>query len=145
MTGVEIDMIVSDSLKALVFYEAVFDTRRVEATAYETGLNEAVFTMYGTRFHLLDENPAYQMLAPREGDPKPMWVNVLVPDIRETYGKAMDAGCVPVAPVTELEEMGVINAMFTDPFGYVWMLHQIVREVSFEERCRLMEAQMGQG
>ena len=35
--------------------------------------------------------------------------------------------------------MGAANAMFADAFGYVWMLHQIYREVSFEERCKAME------
>ncbi|CVK18878.1 hypothetical protein [Sporomusa sphaeroides] len=30
MTGVEIDMVVSDSLKALELYEKVFDLQRVE-------------------------------------------------------------------------------------------------------------------
>ncbi|MDI9422462.1 MAG: VOC family protein, partial [Bacillota bacterium] len=26
---------------------------------------------------------------------------------------------------------------FVDPFGYVWMLHQVHKEVSFEERMKL--------
>ncbi len=144
MVGVEIDLVVSDSLKALALYESVFgEIQRVEVTSYERGGNEAVFTLYGTRFHMLDENPAYQLIAPKPGDPKPMWLNVLVPDIRATYQKAMDAGCQAVQPVTEMPEMGGINALFADPFGYLWMLHEIVREVSFEERCRILEQQTG--
>lgn len=143
ITGVEIDMIVTDSLKALELYEGIFDVQRVEVTGYARGRNEAVFTIYGTRFHMLDENPEYQMVAPKPEDPKPMWVNLLVADIRDTYRKAMEAGCTAIQPVTEMEQMGGINAMFADPFGYLWMLHQIVREVSFEERCRILEQQMG--
>ena len=140
--GVEIDFVVRDSLKALELYESVFEIQRVEVTGYETGKNEAVFTMYGTRFHMLDENPDFMLIAPKEGDPKPMWVNIVVPDIRETYGKAMTAGCSVIQPVTEMEALGISNAMFSDPFGYIWMLHQAHREVSFEERCRIMEEQM---
>lgn len=143
MIGVEIDMIVTDSLKALALYESIFDTQRIEATTYKKGLNEAVFNMYGTRFHLLDENPEYQMTAPKPDDPKPMWFNIVVPDIRETYTKALKAGCVEIQPVTEIPEMGIINTMFVDPFGYLWMLHQIIHEVSFEERCRIMEEKFG--
>lgn len=143
MTGVEIDMVVADSLKALEAYERIFDSQRVEVTAYDKGLNEAVFTLYGARFHLLDENPAYQMIAPKPGDPKPMWINLMVPDIRGTFAKAAAAGWTEIQPVTELPDMGVINAVVADPFGYIWMLHQIVREVSFEERSRIMEEQMG--
>ncbi len=142
MVGVEIDMVVSDSLKALALYESVFETERVEVTNYEKGLNEAVFTMYGTRFHLLDENPEYQLIAPKPGDPKPMWINILVPDIAATYKKAMEADCTEIQPITELPDFGVINALFTDPFGYIWMLHQIVREVSFEDRSRILEEKM---
>lgn len=34
--------------------------------------------------------------------------------------------------------MGVSNAMFSDSNGYVWMLHEIHREVSFEERVDIL-------
>lgn len=139
MTGVEIDFVVHDSKAALALYESIFETERIELTDYEKGLNEAVFSMYGTRFHLLDENPTYQLTAPKPHDPKPMWLNIVVPDIRATWQKAMDAGCVVIQPLAEMEAMGMINAMFADPFGYLWMLHEIVRELSFAERCALME------
>lgn len=143
MIGVEIDMVVSDSLKALDLYEKIFNVEPIEVTAYSKGQNEVVFNMYGTRFHLLDENPDFMLIAPKPGDPKPMWCNVLVPDIRETFSKAIDAGCTEIQPVTEVADFGGINAIFSDPFGYVWMLHQILREVSFEDRCRIMEEKMG--
>lgn len=144
VTGVEIDMVVTDSLKALEMYESIFDMQRVEVTAYERGMNEAVFTMYGTRFHLLDENPENHLYAPTLGDLRPIWFNIMVPDIRETLKQALQAGCTEVQPVTEVSEFGVLNAFFGDPFGYLWMLHEVVRDVGFEERCRIMEAQMDQ-
>lgn len=139
MTGVEIDMVVTDSLKALELYEKIYEVERVEVTDYPKGTNEAVFTIYDTRFHLLDENPEYQLIAPKPGQPQSVWYNVLVPDILAVYDKAMTAGCTTIQQVTEMPEMGSANAMFADPFGYVWMLHQIHREVSFEDRCRVME------
>lgn len=139
MTGVEIDMVLPDSLVALALYEQVFAVQRVEATNYERGRNEAVFTMYGTRFHLLDENPSAQLFAPIPGAAQSVWCNVVVPDIQVTCQKALEAGCVALQPVTEIADMGVSIAMFADPFGYLWMLHQIHRVVSFEERCRYME------
>lgn len=145
MVGVEIDMVVVDSLAALALYERIFATQRVEVSSFPKGTNEAIFTMYGGRFHLLDENPEYQMIAPKAGDAKPMWVNVLVPDIQETFSKAIDAGCTEVQPVTEMAAFGVSNAVFTDPFGYVWMLHQMHRVVSFEERSRIFEETLRDG
>ena len=139
MVGVEIDMIVTDSLSALALYQNIFEIELVEVTDFPTGQNEVVFTLYGTRFHMLDENPKFQLIAPKPGDPKPIWFNILVADITSTYAKALEAGCTEIQPVTEAPDYGVSNAMFSDPFGYLWMLHQIHREVSFEERKKLWE------
>lgn len=139
MVGVEIDLIVKDSLKALELYEKIFEIERVEVTDFPQGENEVVFTLYGVRFHMLDENPKFGLKAPNMDDPKTIWFNVLVPDIKETYQKAISLGCTEVQPVTELAEYGVSNATFNDPFGYHWMLHQLHKEVSFEERVQLWE------
>lgn len=134
ITGVEIDLVVKDSLAALKQYQAIFDIEVIEQTNYPTGLNEVVFTIYGTRFHLLDENPEYHLVAPTQENPQSIWFNVLVPDIHETFLKAVDSGATPIQEVTEMQEMGVSNATFLDSFNYTWMLNQIHREVSFEER-----------
>ena len=142
IVGVEIDFVAPDVLKAFELYERIFDLEQVEATDYPPGSNEVIFTMYGTRFHMLDENMEYHLAAPKEGDPKPMWINVAVPDIKDTYQKAMAVGCVEIQPVVENEAFGASNAVFMDPFGYMWMLHQIYREVEFDERRRIMEEEM---
>ena len=140
MIGVEIDFVVKDCLKALDLYEKIFEEiERVEVTDLSRGENEAVFTLYGVRFHMLDENPDFQLHAPNPDDPKTMWFNIMVPDINGTYSKAMEQGCTEVQPVTEMPDFGISNAMFLDPFGYIWMLHQFHKEVSFEERNRLWE------
>ena len=53
-------MVVKDSLKALEWYENIFgEVKRVEVTNFERGENEAIFTLYDVRFHLLDENPEF--------------------------------------------------------------------------------------
>lgn len=140
MVGVEIDMVITDSLKALELYEKIFDIERVEVTAFPKGENEVVFTLYGVRFHMLDENPKFELKAPNPDEPKTIWFNINVPDINETFSKAISAGCTEVQPVTELPDYGVSNAMFIDTFGYLWMLHQVDKEVSFEERTRLWDA-----
>lgn len=142
MKGVEIDFVVTDSLKALELYEKIFEIERVEVTNFPQGQNEVVFNLYGVRFHMLDENREFQLIAPTAEDPKTMWLNIMVEDIKETYEKAMDAGCSEIQPVTELEDFGVSNAIFMDPFNYIWMLLQIHREVSFEVRMRMFEENM---
>lgn len=139
MVGVEIDMIVTDSLKALALYEKIFDIERVEVSNFPKGENEVVFTLYGVRFHMLDENPKFGLIAPDPDKPNTIWFNISVPDIKETFSKAISAGCTEVQPVTEMPDYGVSNAIFVDVFGYQWMLHQIHKEVSYEERIRLWE------
>lgn len=132
-------MVVTDSLKALALYEKVFDIQRVEVSDFPKGENEVIFTLYGVRFHLLDENPEFQLKAPNSDEPKTIWFNILVPDIKETFSKAISVGCTEVQAVTEMPAYGVSIAIFSDTFGYQWMLHQIHKEVSFEERTRLWE------
>ena len=139
MVGVEIDLVVTDSLKALELYEKIFEIERVEVSDLPKGQNEVVFTLYGVRFHMLDENPEFHLIAPSQDDPKTIWFNVSVQDIKETYTKAMSLGCTEIQPVTDLPDYGVSNAIFMDSFGYVWMLHQIHKVVSHEERIRLWE------
>jgi PhnB protein len=139
MVGVEIDMVVIDSLKALALYQKIFDIEPIEVTDFPTGENEVVFTLYGTRFHMLDENPQFELIAPKPGDPKPIWFNIMLPEIAITYAKAISEGCTEIQPVTEMAAYGVSNAIFSDPFGYLWMLHQVHKEVSFEERKKLWE------
>lgn len=140
MVGVEIDMVVSDSLKALELYEKIFEIEPVEVSNFPKGENEAIFNLYGVRFHMLDENPKFGLKAPTPHKPNTIWFNILVPDIKATFSKAISAGCTELQPVTEMPDYGVTNAIFTDPFGYQWMLHQIHKEVSHEERIRLWEA-----
>ncbi|MGX7394353.1 VOC family protein [Carnobacterium mobile] len=138
ITGVELDFIVKDSKAALEQYKAIFDVTVVEETNFKTGSNEAVFSIYGARFHMLDENPEYQLFAPKEGSRQSFWFNVTVPDIQETVDKASAAGATEIQPVTRMEKMGLSNAVFADSFGYVWMLHEIHHEVSFEEREEIL-------
>ena len=70
IVGVEIDMVVKDSIQALEFYEKIFEIERVEVTNFDRGENEAIFSLYGARFHLLDENQDFQLIAPTEDHPK---------------------------------------------------------------------------
>jgi PhnB protein len=135
-------MIIEDSLFAFKTYEKVFKAEKIEATSYEKGLNEVVFTIMDTRFHMLDENKEYGIYAPIKDKTNSMWCNLLVEDIEDIFNKSKEEKFEIIQPLTELEDFGVINAVISDPFGYQWMLHQIVKEVSFEERCKIIEEHM---
>jgi PhnB protein len=144
MQGVEIDFIVPDCQAALNLYRKIFEIVPSEVTQLPKGQNEVIFTLYGTRFHMLDENPDFGMAAPSPESTPSVWFNVAVPDIHQVNRAALKVGCLQVQPVTELPQYGVSNCLFKDPFGYLWMLHQVHREVSFDERMALWEGQKGQ-
>lgn len=144
MRQTEIDFIVEDSLEALKLYEKIFETERIEVTNFAQGMNEVIFSIYDVRFHMLDANPEYGLNAPDPDHPNTIWFNITVSDIESTYQKALDAGCTAVQDVTEIPDFGVSNAMFTDPFGYMWMLHEVHKEVSFDERIKMWEGKMGE-
>ena len=139
ITGVEVNFVVKDSLEALALYEKVFDVERIEASDNPKGQNEAIFFIYGTRLHILDENPEFYLESPKEGQHMPMWLNVAVLEIGETFQKAIDAGFKQIAPITDMPDFGVKNAVLADPFGYIWMLHQIDRIVTHEKRVELLK------
>lgn len=145
MVGVEIDFVVKDCLESLALYEKIFEVEPIEVTSFPKGQNEAVFSIYGTRFHILDENPEFQLIAPKPGDSTSLWFNVLVPDIQKVHEAAMNAGCTQIQEITDMMDFGVSNSVFTDPFGYMWMLHQIHRVVSFEERIQMFEEKFHEG
>ncbi|NJP38564.1 VOC family protein [Alkalicoccus luteus] len=140
-TGIEIDLIVHDSLDALRLYETIFDIKRLTVTDLQQGQNEVIFSIYGTEIHLLDENEAYGMKAPSGEEPLPIWINVTVPDIHKAYNNAIAGGCRDMQPVTTMEKYGISNAVFMDPFGYQWMLHEVHRELSEEERDAMLRGE----
>lgn len=139
MVGVEFDFVVKDSLAALKLYENIFEIERLEVTDLETGLNEAVFNLYNSRFHILDENPEYHLFAPKEGEQQSFWFNIMVEDINKVHNAAIKNNCIEIQAVTELKDFGVSNSIFADPFGYVWMLHQLHHVVSFEDRMEILD------
>lgn len=139
MKGIEINFVVTDSLEALKLYEQIFDVERIHGTNLSKGKNEVVFTIENTYFHVFDENEEFHLYAPVKDAPVPMWMNVLVSDIKNTYKKAIEAGCIEVQPVVVLSGYGVSNASFMDPYGYHWMLYQANDVISHEKRLKLWE------
>jgi uncharacterized glyoxalase superfamily protein PhnB len=129
LTGLEVCFCVPDALLAIDLYGRVFGAETIEKTALAKGLNEAVFTILGSRFHILDENPQAGLHAQKEGQSVSIWFNMAAGNIKEVYDKALAAGFSAIMEITVMENRGTRTAMVKDPFGYVWQLHQIDRAV----------------
>ncbi|MCL2462138.1 MAG: VOC family protein [Defluviitaleaceae bacterium] len=125
MPGVEINFVVSDCIAALPMYEIIFEIQDAEATDVRKGGNEAVFTIYGAKFRMLDENEEFNRYAPKKrGNPLPIWISVTVPDIAAALERAVSVGCAVIQPVADIAESGAKNAIFSDPFNYVWLIRE---------------------
>ncbi|MDR1537004.1 MAG: VOC family protein [Clostridiales bacterium] len=125
MTAIEINMIVAGSVKAAALYERVFGAENVEVANQGKGSSESLFKLYGIQFHLLDENPDYGMIAPKDCDSKPFGMNVTVPDISAVHNSAMENGFAEIKPITEMPGMGLLNCVLTGLYGFPWAVHQV--------------------
>jgi uncharacterized glyoxalase superfamily protein PhnB len=129
MTGVEIDFVVPDVLVAFETYRMVFGAEAMEKSSLEKGCNEVVFTVLGTRFHILDENPEAFLVAPKEVQGGFLWFNMVVDDIQAVFERASAAGFSTILEIQEVSmsslPAGSKTAMQKDPWGYIWQLHQI--------------------
>lgn len=134
MGFLEVDMVVKDALAAVDFYEKIFTVEVIEKTDLKKGGNEAVLMIENVRFHLLDENPEYQLFAPQAGTSGSTWFNVIIDLAQEALDQAVANGATVMQELTDMPAMGAKMAMFQDPFGYTWMVHEVYREVSSEER-----------
>ena len=123
MTGVEINFCVYDVLKAFDLYEKVFNAKIVEKTANKRGMNEVVFTILGSRFHMLDESPENGLNAPKEEHPTTVWINIILEKIQPVYDKALEFGFTLVFDLQEVTEYHIKRFMVKDPFGMVWLVH----------------------
>lgn len=141
ITGTEINFIIKDSISALTTYTKIFGDALtiVEKSDFGIGKSEAVFTLYGTRFHMLDPNPDYGMVAPSQDHANTIWFNIAVEDIEATYAKALANNCTQIQPVTKMEAMGISNAMFKDEYNYVWLLHEIHEVISYDDRIKALK------
>lgn len=124
LQAVEVDFIVNNVKQTKAIYEAVFGLEVIEETNFPVGSNELVFNLAGTRFHLLDANPDYGMMAPEAEEDFPFWFTVSTPDIQAVWNKAMTVGCSEMVHPTQTTDSGSKTAMFRDLDGYVWMLQE---------------------
>lgn len=137
----EVNFVVKNALTSLDFYQKVFEVEEVEVGDFILGQNEVAIRVDNLYFRILDENPDFQMFAPTEESSVHSWFNIIVSDIEYSYAQAVAEGAKEIQAVKELPEMGIKNAVFKDPFGYVWLLHEVVQEIDYDTRVQILEQQ----
>jgi uncharacterized glyoxalase superfamily protein PhnB len=132
-------MVVSNAIKAMEFYEKVFDAKKGEIYQFSgrIGVNEANITIGDVNLRLIDENSGYSCFPPHKGEVDSIWLQIIVDDTEATLQKAKNNGAVVGQEPSEF--MGTKYAEITDPFGYTWTINQIIHKVTFEERYKFYE------
>lgn len=140
----ELILIVENVNIAVDHYTKLFkQTKIIEITSYELGLNEAVINVAGMQLHLMEENPEHGLHTYKGTEPLPFTINVTVDDIELINKVAIELGLEFIMKLTHMEKFGVSNLIFIDNFGYSWMIHQVHEAKSFEERTQAIEEDMG--
>lgn len=134
-----LNMVVADAIKAMEFYEAVFGAVRGDVYHFHdrANSNEANIILGDVCLRLIDENNAYDCYPPKTGEVDSIWLQLKVEDTDSVLEKAKLHGAAIGSEPSEF--MGVRHAEITDPFGYIWTVNQVLKEISFEERYRIYE------
>lgn len=134
-----LNLVVSDAIKAMEFYEKVFDAAKGEVYHFPNrpGSNEANVIVGNVCLRLIDENDAYSCHPPKKDEVDSIWLQIEVENTDATLEKASENGAVIGQEPSEF--MGVRHAEIIDPFGYTWTINQILQEITFEERYRFYE------
>lgn len=119
---IEINMIVRSAREAADFYKNLFGAEVRSKTNSAQGTNETKMVIADTLFRILDENPALGMIAPAEGVPASIGVNLFVEDIQALAQTAENMGCETLSPVTDFGH--AMNTVFKDIFGHLWVINQ---------------------
>lgn len=129
-----LNLVVSNALKALTFYEKVLEAKRGEVFEFPNRReeNEVNVLIGNVALRLIDENPDHECFAPKAGETASIWLQLMVDDVDATLAKARHHGATEIQPPSEF--MGMYHAQFTDPFGYTWTINQLLKEISFQDR-----------
>lgn len=129
-----LNLVVADALKALQFYERVLDATRGDIYAFfnHSQENEVNLIVGNVALRLIDANSIYDCFSPKMGQADSFWLQLMVEDVDLILARAERHGATEIQTASEF--MGVRHAQFTDPFGYTWTIHQVLKEISFQER-----------
>ncbi len=129
-----INLVVSDAISAMEFYEKVFNAVRGDVFHFpeRNAENEANIMIGDVCLRLIDENSDYDCHPPNKDETDSMWLQIVVEDTDATLKMAVENGAVIGQEVSEF--MGTRHAEITDPYGYIWTVNQILEEITFEKR-----------
>lgn len=129
-----LNMVVSDAIEACKLYEKVFEGKSFDIFEFPNrpNSNEVSVVIGDFTIRLIDENPEFECFSPTRNESCPIWFEVNVEDLDRTYKRVLENGMTTVQEINNHMEKRF--AEVKDVYGYTWVITQVLREISYEER-----------
>jgi PhnB protein len=130
-------LVVRAAHDALDFYVRAFGAVEIVRWENEVAgtISHAELAIGGAGFAVTEEAPAWNSDAPPSLGGSPVVLQLLVGDADAAVARAIAAGAETVFPLQYF--CGERMARLRDPFGHLWILRQVVEELTVEEKRRL--------
>ncbi len=131
-------LVVRGADQALDFYRRVFDARVEERFAESDGhVIQALFSIGGAKLALTEERHEWGNDSPSSLDGSSVILNLVFDDVDAVATRLKDAGAKEIFPVND-QFYGRREGRFRDPFGHIWIVSQILEELTPGEIRRRM-------
>ena len=133
---------VHDCAAAIDFYRRAFGAEETgpRFTATDGRVGHAEISIGGSRIYVSDEYPEVGALSPKKLGGSHAALHLRVADVDDTARRLVDAGATVLNEVADQAD-GERRGTFLDPFGYRWMIGQLVETPSKEQ----MQERIGDG
>lgn len=129
-------LIVAGADRAIDFYQEVFGAKLLERYADETGhvVHASLELLPGRDavVSLAEEQPGWHNHAPSSLGGTPVILGLLVEDVDSLGARLEAAGAEVIFPIAD-QFYGHREGRFRDPFGHLWIVTQIVEQLTPEE------------
>ncbi|NDP26010.1 MAG: VOC family protein [Flavobacterium sp.] len=118
---------------AIEFYKKAFGAiEKLRLLMPDGKIAHAELEIEGSLLMMADENPDWGTKSPETLGGNPVTISLYVPDVDQSFQKAIDAGATVIMPVKD-EFYGDRAGQVLDPFGYKWMIATHIEDVPKEE------------
>lgn len=125
--------------EAIEFYKKAFGAiEKLRLVMPDGKIAHAELEIEGSLIMMADENPDWGTKSPDTLGGTPVTLGLYVPDVDQSFQRAIDAGASEYMPVKD-EFYGDRTGQVLDPFGYKWMIATHQEEVPQEEMQTRMD------
>ncbi|MGH1361970.1 MAG: VOC family protein [Calditrichia bacterium] len=128
---------VKNTAEAIAFYEKAFAAKETAGRMTDSAgrVMHAELTIGDSVIMLADEMPEFGNTSPETLGGTPVVLNLNVEDADAVAKTAEEAGAEVLFPVAD-QFYGYRSGRLKDPFGHIWVLSQLLEELSDEEMQR---------